>query len=305
VDEILGGDQAVVLAHKTPANGVVLSPLTNFGIRDRDAGTLVSLNSSVGMWRKLDRIRRSPQVAIAFHTREHGFSDRPEYVLVQGTASLTPLSDRNWLDSHRQEWERFAGEPPDLGPLWDRWLRVYRWRVGIEMAVERVVAWPDGRCEGAPEVHGASLPSEPPESQRPPAKGTAPRVNHRRAARRARRLPHTLLGWVGADGFPVVAPVDVAGAERDGMVLRAPGGLVPPGARRAGLTAHWFSRHVVGQIQRRHTGWLEADAGRVVYAPHTQRAYLIPPWRWAFHVAAGYGTRRGLREARRAGFLAE
>jgi hypothetical protein len=35
----------------------------------------------------VDEIDR-PLVALAFHTREHGFSDRPEYVLVQGRAAV-------------------------------------------------------------------------------------------------------------------------------------------------------------------------------------------------------------------------
>src|SRR3954447_8035626 len=90
VDEILGGDQVVALAYTTPANGVILTPLTNFGLRDRENGTLSAVNSSVAAWRKLDRIRKSPKIALAYHTRAHGFSDRPEYVLVQGTASLAP-----------------------------------------------------------------------------------------------------------------------------------------------------------------------------------------------------------------------
>ncbi|MEU9844118.1 pyridoxamine 5'-phosphate oxidase family protein [Actinomadura sp. NPDC048032] len=93
VDDIIGGDQAVILATVTPARGVVLTPVTNFGARDRDGGT-VTVNSSVGGWKKLQRIKREPRIALAFHTRDHGYSDRPEYVLVQGTASLSaPLGD--------------------------------------------------------------------------------------------------------------------------------------------------------------------------------------------------------------------
>ena len=70
VDEILGGDQTVALAHVTPANGVVLTPVTNFALRDRTSGS-VAVNSSVGMWRKLQRIQQNPRVAVAFHTRAH------------------------------------------------------------------------------------------------------------------------------------------------------------------------------------------------------------------------------------------
>ena len=157
VDEILGGDQAVALAHVTPASGVVLTPVTNFALRDRAAGTM-AVNSSVGMWRKLERIRQNPHVAVAFHTREHAATDRPEYVLVQGSASLSPLEDRNgWLAPMGDNWERFGGQSRSVGRLWDWWLSAYHWRVNIEIAVQRVMVWPDLACTGVPEVHGAPL----------------------------------------------------------------------------------------------------------------------------------------------------
>jgi hypothetical protein len=303
-DEILGSDQVVLFAHVTPAGGVVLTPLTNTGLRDREAGTATPVSSSVGMWRKLDRIRRNPHVAAAYHTREHGFSDRPEYVLVQGRASSSPLNDRGWVERHLESWERFSG-PRSVGVLWERWLRTYHWRVGIEIEVERVVVWPDLACRATPEVHGAPLPAESPTPQSPPARGTGPRIEHGRAAKRAATLPDVLLGWVGADGFPVVIPVAVAGTEERGIVLDAPEGLVPPGGRRAGLTAHSFARYTFGQNQRKHTGWLEAEPGarRVVYAPHTEAGYRLPRSRLLYGIASGFVTRRGYRQGRRAGFL--
>jgi hypothetical protein len=302
VDEILGGDQAVVLAHVTPASGVVLSPVTNFGLRDRDAGTL-AVNSSVGMWRKLERIRQNPLVAVAFHTREHALSDRPEYVLVQGRASVSSAADPDaWLERLGERWERFGGQSREVGPLWERWMSAYHWRVNIDIAVERVITWPDLACRGAPEVHGAALPASPPKPQRSPARGTGSRIDHARAARRARRLPNVLLGWVGADGFPVVVPVEVGETTKGGIVLEAPEALVPAGGRRAGLVAHRFARHVHGQHQRRHSGWLEAEAGSgVVYAPHTEAGYWLPRSRFIYRIGSGFVTRRGLREARRAG----
>ena len=303
VDEVLGGDQALAFAHVTPARGVVLTPLTNTGLRDRAAGAAEPVSSSVGMWRKLERVRAEPRVALAYHAREHGFADRPEYVLVQGTASLSPLEDRGWVERHREAWERFSGSR-DVGPLWERWLRAYHWRVGISLVVERVSVWPDLACRGEVEVHGTPRPAAPPAPQRPPAKGTAPRIRHHRAARRAARRPHVLLGWVGTDGFPVVVPVDVAGAEAHGIQLTAPPGLVPPGGRRAGLLAHSFARYTAGQHQHRHTGWLQADGDRILYAPHTESGYHLPESMTLYRLGAGLVTRRGLRAARRAGFVA-
>jgi hypothetical protein len=299
VDEILGGDQVVVLASVTPAKGVVLTPLTNFGLRDRGAGTLTAVNTSVGVWKKLARMRRNPQIALAYHTRAHGFSDRPEYVLVQGRAKLLPPVE-DFPAKLGDAWDRFGGQVG--GRLWDRWLRVWATRVAVELAVERVIVWPDLSCRGQPEVHGSPLPAQPPAPQRPPGRGTGPRVGQRRAARRARRLPHVLLGWVGADGCPVAAPVEAHGYEERGIVLELAEGLVPPGGRRAGLTAHWFARHTFGQRQWIHTGWLHPrPRGRLVYAPHTQTGYVLPTSKLLFRLVAGFEARRRLRSARRAG----
>jgi hypothetical protein len=307
VDEVLGADQAVAFAHVTPARGVVITPLTNFALRDREAGVFSGLNSSVGMWRKLVRLRQEPRVAIAFHTRTHGFSRRPEFVLVQGRASLT-APHRRYVESDpaiHDAWQRFAGGNPSGGSLWQRWLRGWHHRVGIDVRMERVVVWPDLACHGAPVVNGVALPEALAPAQQAPAKGTSPRVDPARAARRAAGLPDVLLGWTGADGFPVIVPVEIAGSDPSGIVLDVPADIVPPGGRRAGVTAHWFARHVVGQRQRVHTGWLEAEPGatRVVYAPHTQRAYYLPPSRLAYKLGAGFVTNRGMREARRRGLV--
>lgn len=276
---------------------MVLSPLSNFAIHDRDAGT-VAVNSSIAMWRKLERIRRNPRVALAFHTRAHGRSERPEYVLVQGVAAI---GGHDWYGALGDQWELVGGQPLDAGRLWNWWLRDYHERVNVVASVERIVVWPDLACHGAHHVLGPQLPEHPPAAQSPPARGTGPRVNHRAVARRARRLPHVLLGWTGADGFPVVVPVTVRGTVREGIVLEDRAGLVPPGGRRAGLTAHSFSRHVYGQEQHRHTGWLERTGEDIVYAPHTRAWYRWPASRFVFNAVAGYGTRRGMRQARRAG----
>lgn len=307
VEEILGGDQAAVLAQPTPAHGVTLVPVTNFALQDREAGT-VAINSSVGMWRKLARIEGDPRVALAFHTREHGFSRRPEFVLVQGTADVPCTSEPEaWTETLGGSWERFGGRPREVGPLWERWLRYYHWRVNVEIRIERVIVWPDLSCAGRPEVFGAWLPPVPAGAQEPPTKGSGPRVDHVRAARRLAPLPNLLVGWCGADGFPTVVAAELCGAGASAIEIAVPVELLPAGGRRAGLLGHSFSRHVVGQRQRKHTGWMEAEParGRILYAPHTEAGYHLPPSRIAFNLGAGYLTRRGVREGRREGFLEE
>jgi nitroimidazol reductase NimA-like FMN-containing flavoprotein (pyridoxamine 5'-phosphate oxidase superfamily) len=296
VEEILDGDHAVALAYTTPAGGVVLAPVSNFGLHDRAAG-IVTVNSSVGAGKKLERMGRNPHVAIAFHTRAHATHNRPEYVLVQGRASLQPpVAD--YPTSILEHWERI--EPwQDLGPLWRRWLRVYALRVAVRITVERLIVWPDLTCQGRPAIAGKPLPSEAPPRQDRPTKGTAPRVNQARAARRAARLPNVLLGWVGTDGYPFVVPVSIGATDERGIQLRAPQRMAPPGGRRAGLTAHWFSHGVVGQRQMICTGWIESGptAGAVTYAPHTLAAYRMPSSRFIYRLAVGLFTRLRYRQA--------
>jgi hypothetical protein len=112
---------------------------------------------------------------------------------------------------------------------------------------------------------------------------------------------------MGADDFPFVVPVSLAGAEPRGIVLDAADGLIPAGNRRAGLTAHSFGRHVVGQHQRKHTGWLQSDPtrSRIVYSPHTNASYRMPPSKFVYRLVTGGATRLGVPAARRADLLPE
>lgn len=161
-----------MLGYVTPAEGVVLTPVTNFALHDPGAGT-VSINTSVGAWRKLARIRANPNVALAFHTRAHATHERPEYVLVQGRATVgAPIED--YPSTVTEHWERI--EPwSSLGPLAKRWLRVYARRVEVKVSVERVTVWPDLACRGPAVVYGQPPADTALPSQSPPAKGTGPR----------------------------------------------------------------------------------------------------------------------------------
>ncbi len=173
VDEILASDLAAGFAYLTPAKGVVISPMAPLALRDREAGT-VTLTTSQALWKKLERVRRNPGVAVAYHAREHGLTDRPGFVLVQGRASFPETADRAWLESITPEWERFLG--PRATGLAGRLMNVYYWdRVPITIHVERIVAYPDDAAAREPRVFGAPAP-QPAPPQDPPRGGTAPRV---------------------------------------------------------------------------------------------------------------------------------
>jgi hypothetical protein len=297
VDEIMGGDLAVGLAYLTPAKGVMIAPMAPLGLRDRDAGT-VTVTSSLALWKKLERMRRNPGVAIAYHTREHAFADRPGFVLVQGRASFDTTPDREYLESITPQWNRYLGER-ETG-LIGRTQHVYYWeRIAIVIHVERVLYWRDTAATGEPEVFGSPVPPPPP-PQKPPGKGTGPREDVDKVAGSVGKLRHSLLGWCGSDDIPDVVPVSGAEATAEGVRLRVPPGRVPPGGRRAGLTAHQFEPKMLGQNQRIHSGWVEAQGEDVIYAPHTRAGYALPASKALYLVAcASLATR--MRAARKAG----
>jgi hypothetical protein len=122
------------------------------------------------------------------------------------------------------------------------------------------------------------------------------------ARKHAQRLPHTLLGWIGADGLPVVIGATAVAADEAGIELDSGAAAwIPQGGRRAGLTSHFFAPKMIGQEQRVHTGWLERGRQSIRYSPHTKAGYRVPTSKPVMVFGAGLGTRMGLRKARQAG----
>jgi hypothetical protein len=292
-DQVLAGDLTAALAYVTPAGGSVVTPVAPIGLRNRDAAT-VAFTTSLGFGRKLERIDLNPRVALAYHAREHGFASASRFVLVQGVATYEADPDPAVLsETVRPASVRFMGAPR-TGIFWDRWLNAYYAdRVLVTVNVERVVSWPDLGCRGEPVVTGAPAPTEQPDSQPPPRNGTGPRVDVARAARRLSRLPHALVGYVGADGFPQIAPVSIGTAGPPGIALQGP---IVAGGRRAGLLAHRYQPQLIGLETRQYTGWLQDG----VYAPHTEGGFRAPANKTLLLFANGLMARRGRKRARSA-----
>jgi hypothetical protein len=264
---------------------------------------MVGFTTSLGIGRKLEHIIANPRVALAFHVREHGFSASPRAVLVQGIASVDLQPDRARLEALIPRAERFMGEVK-RGPGWDRLLReYYRERVFIDISVRRVVSWPDPAAAGQPEVFGAPLPAAP-TVQQPPRKGTGPRVDMTRMAKQVSALPHRALAFSGADGLPVVVPVEFGRHTSAGLALVAPASLLPRGGRRAGLVAHSYHPQLVGLSTRMFTGWLEVSAdGGAIYAPHTSKGFMAPPFKDLLLVTNGLFAKYGMWQAGRKGLM--
>jgi len=299
VEAVLDGDLTAAIGYRTPAGGVVVQAVAPIGLHDRRAGT-VAFTTSFGFSKKLERIARDPRVAMAFHAREHGSAgERTQYVLAQGPARVVEEPTAEQRAQIRTHAARYLG-PAREGWFWDRWLReYYAARVPVHVQVDRLVVWPDLRCRGTPEVAGEPLPESAPEPQRPPKMGTGPRVDVMRAAKRLRATEHTLLGYAGTDGRPVVVPVDVGADTAAGIVLGTASPL-PPGGRRAGVLGHSYRPQLIGLVTRQFTGWLEVgDDGRAVWAPHTETGYTAPPNKTLLLLLNGALAKRGVRAARR------
>jgi hypothetical protein len=296
VDEIITSDLTAAAAYLTPAGGAIVTGVAPCGLVRRDEG-VVSYTTSLAFGKKLEHIARNPRVAMAFHTREHGFSTRDGFVLVQGSATvdLAPSPDR--LEEFVPQAERYLGEVK-RGPLWDRLLHeYYTERLFVDITVERIIAWPDLGAIGSPDTYGPTL-ERPAPPQSPPKNGTTPRLDVTRAAGQIATMPHRLLAYRASDGFPMIVPINLAGHDRDGFHLVQAAHLLPIGGRRAGMLAHAYRPQLVGLRTRTFTGWLQVDDhGNAVYAPHTTRGFAAPPNKTLLLVTNGLLAKLRTRQA--------
>ena len=297
-DEPIAGDLTAALAYVTPAGGAVVTAVSPIGLRDRAGGT-VTFTTSLGLGKKLERIARNPRVSLAYHAREHGFAESPDYVQVQGDAEASTEPSREYLENTvRPAATRFMGPPKEGRLFWDRWLReYYQDRVPVAVDVRRVSTWSSLDCAGTAEVQGEPAAGEPP-AQAEPRNGTGPRVDTERAARKLRGLDHVLLSYVGADGYPEIVPVTIGDAGPDGIRLSSERPL-PPGGRRAGLLGHSYRAKLIGLAARQHTGWLTVGEEGALYAPHTESGFRAPPNKTLLLISNGLIAKIGLRRARK------
>ena len=299
LDDVIRGDITAAAGYITPAGGAVVTAVAPCGIGQRDLG-VIGFTTSLGFGKKLERIILNPQVALAYHAREHGFSASPAFLLAQGMASVDLRPSRARLEALTPQAERYVGKVV-RGPVWDRLLReYYAERVFVDIAVERIVTWPDLSASGGMEVTGAAWPDFA-DPQPAPKTGSGPRVDVAKAAGRIATLPHRVVAYRGADGFPVIVPVQIAGHDQAGLRLAVPGGLLPPGGRRAGLLAHAYRPQLVGLSTRIFTGWLQVTGDDAVYAPHTSKGFVAPPRKKLLLVSNGLLAKFGMWQARRHG----
>ena len=66
------------------------------------------------------------------------------------------------------------------------------------------------------------------------------------------------------------------------------------------MLAHDYRPKLIGLSARQHTGWLEVDGARAIYAPHTETGFRAPANKTLLLLANGYLARRGLKRAQAA-----
>lgn len=219
VDEVIGGDLTAALAYLTPAGGAAVTGVAPLGLRDRERGML-SFTTSLGFPKKLERLVRDPAVALAFHTREHGRSTSPAFVLVQGRASVTlePSPWRGWRRSCRspsRSWARSSGA-----------------RAGTGCCASTVVPVGIGGHDDA----GVRLVT--PAGLLPPGGRRAGLLAHRYRPRLVGLSTRGFTGWldVTADGVAVYAPHTSRGfvaPPRKELLLVSHGPVAKLGVRKA------------------------------------------------------------------------
>jgi hypothetical protein len=214
-------------------------PVTPYASED---GSTVDVSTGLTYPAKAERARRDPRVALGFSSGGPG----APVVLVQGLATVRDADLQANLDRYLHETRiKLPATYTGLPGFLIRRLDWYLARLWVQVTPLRVLSWPGGRLDEAPEVWTApegttAAPSDPaPRGAALPSRSTQP-ADWRPFADRADRLGTPVLTVVGPDGWPL--PVRCREAERvgDGYLLRPPIGVSLPGGP-ACLTAHTHS----------------------------------------------------------------
>jgi hypothetical protein len=260
----------VEYASLTRAGAPVTFPLTPYVGED---GLTLDVSTGLTYPAKAERARRNPKVALLYSDPlGSGLAEAP-VVLVQGLAAVRDAD----LQANTDRYVRLAlAKLPDVYEGQPKFLlRTLAWyfaRIWIQVTPTRMLWWPAGRLDEAPQVWAAPADTNAPASD-PAPPGKQPESwkeqpsEWRGAAELAlRELPLPDLTFVGDDGFPVCVPVRAVAPEQEGFRLSA---ARVPDARPEGpacLTFHAHDEGFTTQQNRVFVGRVsEAEDGSVVF----------------------------------------
>lgn len=268
-------------ASLTRSGAPVTSPVTPYV---GESGMTLDVATGLTYPAKAERARRNPRVALLYADAQgSGISDAP-VVLVQGLATvrdadLQATTDRYVRDSSARFPDSFRGTPDFVV----RRLQWYLARIWIEVTPTRVVWWPHGDLDAAPEtwVNSAvgSVPASDPAPGPRTTSATAPPATRDWrdvAADTVDVFPHRSLTTVDEDGYPSAVPLRGARVVEGGIALDLPAGvgrLVRPG--HACVTVH--DHDDAFSFQRNATFVGRVGDDHVLHVDRAMDALQLPP----------------------------
>jgi Pyridoxamine 5'-phosphate oxidase len=206
----------------------------------------IDVTTGLGYPKKADDARRNPRVALLFSDPTGSGIAAKTRVLVQGTA----IVDEDDLAANRERYiaESVAKLPATKKMHPPKFMRAplnwYYARIYIKVRPERVLIWPGGDPEVAPEILDSHLEEvrsghieEPPQPHASPIGGDV--AWDSRITELGSRHESAALSWVGPDGFPISVRLPIR-LDPDGHRIRfgaTPAGL-PLTEGKGCLTAH-------------------------------------------------------------------
>ncbi|HUS16799.1 MAG TPA: pyridoxamine 5'-phosphate oxidase family protein [Chloroflexia bacterium] len=216
-------------------------------------GRTIDVSTGLTYPAKADRARRDPRVALLFSDPLGSGLTNPPVVLVQGLATvrdrdLQAGADRYIRLGMAKLPASYKGQPRFL-------LRRQAWyftRIWVLVTPLRILWWPGGNLDAAPQRWDAPAgtsapPSDPPPQGPSPGAWQAPAPEWRTRAARAVELGAPVLTVAGADGYPLPCRMRGAGLRDTGFALQVPRGMPEPAEGPGCLTFHTHAEQFAGQ----------------------------------------------------------
>lgn len=235
------------------------------------AGTL-DISTGLTYPTKAERARRNPQVALFYSdAKGSGLASAPT-VLVQGRAAvrdadLQANTDRYLRESFRKLPAASGGAPPFML----RTMAYYFVRIWVETTPVRILWWPEGNTDSAPQVWEAPAdtlfpPSDPAPAGKAPGAWKENPPDWRAGAQRAvQALGLPVLTVTGADGYPYLMRAKTVTLGGEGFTLEMPRGMTWSAGGPACLTFHYHPTVFSGQENMMFVGEAQQNGPQVTF----------------------------------------
>ncbi|WP_068269520.1 hypothetical protein [Aldersonia kunmingensis] len=198
-----------------------------------ETGKSIDVSTGLTYPLKAERARRNPKVALSFSNPVGSGIESPATFVVLGMATVRDSDLRatsaRYLQASNDRFPQAYKGAPDMVL---RRMAFYWTRMWIDVTPVRVLWWPDGDLDEAPQVWEAGsefvAPASDPEPQGRGAGSwtNKPAPDWKARARRAiERLGMPVLTTTTADGWPLPVRVRAAEQTETGFVVRPPAGI--------------------------------------------------------------------------------